>query len=103
MKSEAKKMLIKDLTTAGIAWAISAVVFGVTGLGIFGGIILGMFMAGLPFGWRWLSKFVSACNFQGLLIKVMLSMVLGWLAIFIILIKDIIVYKTAEDDMVIAV
>lgn len=98
MKNEAKKVLIKDLTTAGIAWVVSAVVFAMTGMGVFGGIILGIFMAGLPFGWRWLSKLITACNFQGLLIKTVLSMVLGWLAIFIILVKDIIVYNTAEDD-----
>ncbi len=98
-KSEAKLMLIKDITLAVIAWIVGSVLFAMTsGMGIFC-IIPGLFVAGVPFGWRWLSNIFVAVSLQGIVAKLLGAIFLGWIAIFVVLIRDIIDYKNADDDI----
>lgn len=99
-KSEARSRLIKDIILAVVAWLICGLVFAfATPLGGYG-FLVAIACAGIPFGWRWLSKIITAISFTGIVIKFIGSIVLGWLAIFIILIMDIVNLVTAEDDVI---
>ncbi|MBO5024203.1 MAG: hypothetical protein J6D11_07860 [Clostridia bacterium] len=98
MKKEAKKQLIKDIVTAVIAWLVfGAVCCLLMEEFSFAGMILGLFFAGLPFGWRWMSKVLTATSILMVIIKGFISLFLGWIAIFVVIIGDIIVFVTAEE------
>jgi len=98
MKHEAKTQLIKDLIFALIAWVVGAVLFiGMAETGVVLGIVAGLFVSGVPFGWRWLSKIVTAVSFQGICMKLLGALFLGFIAIFVVIIGDIIRYKTADE------
>ncbi|MBR2715126.1 MAG: hypothetical protein IKB73_02835 [Ruminococcus sp.] len=96
MKREARGRLIKDVILAVVAWLIFGLLL--SSIGELGGVgfIVSIFLAGVPFGWRWMSKIFVALSFTTIMIKLILSMVLGWLAIFVVLIKDVIDYLSAE-------
>lgn len=97
MREEMKHQLIKDIVTAGIAWLVVGLVFSVlAGAGFFGGFFIGFFCAGLPFGWRWISGVFTAFSLYAVLIKALLAMLLGWIALPVVIVKDIINYATAE-------
>ncbi len=94
MKRNAVFTLIKDVVFALIAWGICAFLIaalfqsnGVTPAEAKG---LALFFAGIPFGWRWASKIITAVSFKGVMLKLGFSVVLGWLAIFVVLISDVI-------------
>ena len=55
-------------------------------------ILLTLAVAGLPFGWRWASKIITATSLKGIGIKLLISVLLGFIAIFVVVIKDIIVF-----------
>lgn len=101
MKVVYKTQLIKDIIIAGIAWAVG---FGVAfsefyedGVaGFFFAFMIGLIVAGVPFGWRWLSNIFSTLSFYMIAIKGVLSLFLGWIALPIVIVKDIIAYKNAE-------
>lgn len=96
MKREATFQLIKDIILAVVAWLGFGIAFSMfTTLGGYG-FIVSIFCAGVPFGWRWMSNIFTAMSFNTIIIKFILSFVLGWLAIFVVLIKDIINLVTAE-------
>lgn len=96
MKREAKFQLIKDLILAVVAWLLCGLVFAfLTPMGGIG-FIISVLCAGVPFGWRWTSKIFSAFSFYTIVIKFVLSILLGWLAIFVVIIKDIINFVNAE-------
>ena len=96
MKREARGRLIKDLILAIVAWLGFGILFYYIGDLGGAGFIVSVFLAGVPFGWRWMSKIFVALSFATFMIKLILSMVLGWLAIFVVLIKDIIDLVSAE-------
>ena len=95
MKRQAIGTLIKDVIIAVVAYAFIAFLLNATKIDIFYGspmnqMFAGIFIAGIPFGWRWASKIFTAISLGGILIKLVFSIVLGWLAIFVIIIGDII-------------
>ena len=99
MKSEAKKILIKDIVIAAAAWVVASIIISLMMEGFsIGVIVLGLFFAGLPFGWRWMSSVIIATRFTTVLIKGALAVVLGWIAIFIVIIGDVIRFVRAEED-----
>lgn len=98
LKSQAKSILIKDIIIAVIAiggFAIFAVVS--EGMPVSAGIFLGLFVGGLPFGWRWASKIFTAISLMAVIAKALISLVLGWVALPFTIIKDIITYVKAEE------
>lgn len=98
MKSEARKILIKDLIIVLIAITIGFV-FSVSQGGLEswpGGILIGFVFAGIPFGWRWLNNIFVAMSLFMILVKFFGALVLGWIALPIVLIKDIVVYVREE-------
>ena len=46
--------------------------------------------SGIPFGWRWASKIITAVSLYGVGIKLLISLVLGMFAIVIVLGGDVI-------------
>ena len=99
MKKEALSVLIKDIIMIVVTVAIVSLILvglGATDFDIF--LVLAFVFGGIPFGWRWSSKLFTAVSFNAFLIKVLISVVLGWLAIWIVLIGDIIRYVKACSD-----
>ena len=97
MKAEAKSQLIKHIVFAVIACAVAAFLFiGLAGTGVIMGIIMGILCAGVPFAWKWLSNIFVAFSITSIAIKAMLSVVLGWIAFPITIIKDVVAVCTAE-------
>ena len=104
-KAEAKAKLMKDLTTAGIAAAVIAIgiciLMGSTSgdwlAGILVGLFGGVYLAGLPFGWRMISKVVTALSWMALLIKFCIAIGLGFIAFPVTIIIDIIRYCRAAE------
>lgn len=93
MKNEGISNLIKDVLLAVIAWGICACLLNAlwTGTVYANDAMMGaVLFAGIPFGWRWSSKIITAVSLKGVLIKLMISLLLGWFAIFVVLIFDII-------------
>ncbi len=97
MKQELKKQLIKDIVIAIVAWIISAIIMGaIAGDGFFVAILLGFACAGIPFGWKWLSSLFVALNLYTVVFKFILAVLLGFIALPVVIIKDIVAYCTAE-------
>ena len=88
MKRNAVATLIKDIIFAAIAWGIFHLLLGE----LWGADLqpLALFFAGLPFGWRWSSKIITAVSLKGIGLKFSLSVLIGFFAIFIVLICDVI-------------
>ena len=93
MKRNANKILVKDILAAAIAWGIFALIFkyacsdtmSPTDAGL-----MATFFAGIPFGWRWSSKLITAVSFKGIFIKLAISFFLGFIAIAVVIGSDII-------------
>ncbi|MBQ6421114.1 MAG: hypothetical protein IJK02_08590 [Clostridia bacterium] len=98
MKAEAGKRLIKDVIIAAIALVIGGALFMAAletkdiGVGLVGGFIA----AGFPFGWRWMSKVFTAVGFYTIIIKGLLALLLGWVAIFVVFIGDAVSFAKAK-------
>ncbi len=98
MKEEMKVQLIKDIITAVIAWVVAAIICGaVCGLGFFGGVVTGFMLAGIPFGWRFVSNIFTAISIYAVILKFLLALVLGWVALPIVIIKDVVAFVAAKD------
>lgn len=85
--------LVKDMVLAFAAWGICAALLNALAghnIGADGAMELAIFFAGIPFGWRWSSKIITAASLKGIGIKLVISLILGWLAIFIVLGGDVI-------------
>lgn len=91
MKKNAFATLIKDIILALVAWGISAMLLQ-SGLGMPGGdaAMLATMCAGIPFGWRWSSKIITALSFQGICLKLLISLILGMFAIFVVIGWDVV-------------
>lgn len=100
-KKKAVKKLIKHLIIFVIAIVVAAsIVVGVMGdqSSIFLGIFGGLFFAGIPFGWKVASNIITAVSFIGIIFKALISMVIGWVALPITIIKDIIAVVKAGKE-----
>lgn len=100
-KSEAKKKFIKDLITL----VIGIVVGGIIGINAIPGdkavafIMFGLFLGGIPLGWKFASHIITAVSLLGLVGKLFISLVLGWIVAPITVIKDIIsLIVSAKND-----
>ena len=64
------------------------------------GIFLAYCIAGIPSGWRWASHIITAVSGKGILIKLLISVFLGWVAVPVMFIKDIVnVIKYAKEPV----
>ena len=95
-KTESRKTLIKDIIFILIAFVCSTIVAVGIGEDIDMAILFSIFFCGIPFGWRWLSKLFISLGLVTVLIKFMLSVFVGWIALPVVFIKDIITYVKAE-------
>lgn len=100
-KSEARKKFIKDLITL----VIGIVVGGIIGINAFPGdkavafIMFGLFLGGIPLGWKFASHIITAVSLLGIVGKLFISLVLGWIVAPITVIKDIIsLIVSAKND-----
>lgn len=85
--------LIKDVILALVAWGICyGLLYALAGhnIGNDGAMGLGMLCAGIPFGWRWASKIITATSIPGIGIKLVISLFLGFIAIILTLGSDVI-------------
>ena len=90
-KKQAIKQLVKDIIIAVAATLIIAFLFVDMGACDFAmGLLVGFLLSGIPFGWRWLSNVFVAIGFLTILAKLFGSILLGWIALPIVLIKDIV-------------
>ena len=92
MKKEALKILIKDIVILLIMQILAVTFMSVVDTGK---IWLWLFITGIPFGWKWASNIITAVSFKGVQIKLLFSVFLGAIAIFVVFIKDIIRVLTA--------
>ncbi|MBR6676567.1 MAG: hypothetical protein IKL24_04465 [Clostridia bacterium] len=96
MKQEAKNLLIRHIVIAAVAWTAAAVVFmSLASSGVILGILAGLMCAGVPFAWKWLSGIFISLSIYTLVIKLVLSIFLGWIALPIVIVKDIYCVVTA--------
>lgn len=101
MKSEYKAQLIKDIVIAGIAWGVGFALF-ISDFheygfwGFFMAFFAGLMLAGIPFGWKWLSNVFIAVSIFTIALKALGALFLGWIALPVVIIKDVIAYKKAE-------
>lgn len=100
-KSEARKKFIKDLITL----VIGIVIGGIIGINAIPGdkavafIMFGLFLGGIPLGWKFASHIITAVSLIGIIGKLFISLVLGWIVAPITVIKDIIsLIVSAKND-----
>ncbi len=81
MKNKAVFLLVKDIMLAAMAAGIGFALGQDTTIepGF-----LAFLCAGIPFGWRVASKIITACSLKGIGLKLLISMVLGLPALFIV-------------------
>ena len=111
--SEAKQRLIGDLICIILGGAIGGFFFFKGGaypywkdIGGFSFILIllifiiggSLFIGGIFFGGRFITKYVVALNLLGLLAIVIFSILFGWICCPIYLIGDIITYKHEENE-----
>ena len=98
MKTEARNTLIKDIVIAVIAWIIATFAFTamMPNQGFLICLVPGFLLAGIPFGWKWLSNVITAIGLWGLMFKFLGSVALGWIALPVVLVKDILAYVKAD-------
>ena len=95
MKKEAIRVVIKDFVIILLMQIIAIPFTAYEGAGY---RFLWLAITGIPFGWRWASKLITAVSMKGLGQKIVISALLGCVAIFVVVIKDIIqVFKAPED------
>ena len=92
MKEDMKGQLIKDIVIAVVAWVLATVLLvSIQGGGmVLFDIFAGFVCAGIPFGWKWASKLFVAISLHTFIFKVILSILLGWIALPVAIITDVI-------------
>lgn len=97
-KEEAKSTLIKDIAILLVGFIIGGII-GLVGFkpenfgdGILFFCLFGMVVGGVPLGWKWASKVITAVGLLSIVFKFFLSWVLGWIAAPVTVIKDIILF-----------
>lgn len=89
MRNEKIAKLIKDLLLAAAFFGIGMLLLmdaSLTGASL---VVAALWVASLPFGWRWASKIFVAIGFISVLVKAVLSLFLGIPAIVIALVGDV--------------
>lgn len=98
-KKQASNQLVKDIILAVAATVIIAIIATLSmGTDVLGGIFIGIFLSGIPFGWRWLSKVITAIGLVAIIAKFLGSILLGWVALPIVIVKDIIQLAVAAKN-----
>ena len=92
MKKTAASTLIKDLIIIAVLGGFAAFVIASDASMQAMGVLLWLAITGLPFGWRWASKIITAVSLKGIGIKMLISAFVGCIAIFVVVIKDVIAY-----------
>lgn len=96
MKTFYKDQLANDFSVACCTWFLSTMVFAaVMGGSFLGAALVGFFLTGIPFGWKFLTMFYSALSSQ-VVLKAILAVLIGWVTLPIILIGDILFCNAAE-------
>nr|MBQ8244021.1 hypothetical protein [Oscillospiraceae bacterium] len=101
MKRQAILTLIKDIIVALVTYFLVTWLASGLEINLFLGytdinaVVIGLAIAGIPFGYRWASKMFTAVSIKGFFIKLLIGLLLGWLAIFVVIIGDIIHCFTA--------
>ena len=91
MKKNAFVTLGKDILLAVIAWAIGSMLLSSGfGMDVSDARMMATLCAGIPFGWRIASKFITAVSMRGVLEKLGIALLVGMFAIFIVLGWDIV-------------
>ena len=91
MKNNAFATLIKDVLMAVIAWGIGWMLLK-SGFAMdnSAAMAVAFYAACIPFGWRWASKIITAVSLYGIGLKLLISLLLGMFAIFIVLGVDVV-------------
>ena len=94
MKNPSLRPLIKDLLIivilGGFMLLMANSISGGEPTGI--DLFLCFAVTGIPFGWRWAKKMFVAVTVKGFFIKVLWAALLGCIAIFVVVIGDLINY-----------
>lgn len=98
MKKRAIMKLVKDLIITGLLGGLAALAFfSDASMAQSLQIFLTLAVAGLPCGWRLASHIITATSLKGILIKAVISGIIGSVAIFFVLIGDVIRCFTAKN------
>jgi len=98
MKKQAIGTIIKDLAIILILGGIMAfILIPDAGMGAGAKLFFWLAITGIPFGWKWASKIFTAITLKGIAFKVVFSALLGCIAIFVVLIGDIIRLLVAQS------
>ena len=96
MKRNATATLIKDIILTAIFYGLGYLIFAeIDFASTANNVFAPIFIAGIPFGWRWASKLITAVSIKGIGIKLSIAFFLGWFAIYVVLIGDIISFITS--------
>lgn len=95
MKMEKFGKLVKDILLAGAFFGLAMLLNMGSDMTTQNQIAIALFASGIPFGWRWASNIMTAVSVQGVLIKLGFSLLLGWLALMIALVGDVIAFLAA--------
>ena len=98
MKKTAMHPLIKDLLTIVILGGITLFIDNAAGGGTGMGTFLCFAITGIPFGWRWANKMFVAVTFKGFILKVLWAALLGCVAIFVVVIRDLIDFIKSRKE-----
>lgn len=90
MKNQALRSLIKDAILIIVLGGIASIMISVDGT-LSPGLATFIWLAitGIPFGWRWAKNMFTAVSVKGFFIKLLFASLLGCIAIFVIVLKDI--------------
>ena len=91
MKKNAFATLLKDIIIALVAWFIG---YGLLksgfGMEAEAARYVAIYASFIPFGWRWATKLITAVSLKGLGYKLLISLCLGFIAIFVVFGGDLI-------------
>lgn len=91
MKNPALRPLIKDAIIIAILGGLAGIILSWdTSLGSAGSTFFWLAITGIPFGWRWANKMFVAVSVKGFFIKVLWASLLGCIAIFVVVLGDLI-------------
>ena len=98
MKKEAMKTLIKDLIIILILGGLAAIVI-VPDVSMGAGTKWFFWSAitGIPFGWKWASKLITAITLKGVGLKILFSALLGCIALYVVTIRDVIHFFSVSE------
>ena len=91
MKKNAFVTLLKDIIIALVAWFIGcSLLTSGFAMEAEAARYVAIYASFIPFGWRWANKMITAVSLRGLGYKLLISLCLGFIAIFVVFGADII-------------